>query len=407
MTISAATVWEVRTTGAQTNGGGFKAGATGTDFSQQAAAQYDIANADAAGAGEVILTAQAAAAMVGNIAYFVGGTHVTVGWYEIISVVAGASLTVDRQVISDVGHANVHLHIGGAFKFGGALDDEFTEAPSPGNVIYVRTGTYALGENVSQAKAGTAVAPISWIGYKSIRDDLVVRTDRPLFECGGYSTIFGDYSIHKNFRFKTTSLAGLSVGTYSIIFNCKSQNTSALTYAAITLGSGSRILFSEAICDNGIAINTNYYCRICSCYVHDSKSGIVLTFYGGSVILSVIDTCTLGINCSNAYGWTFANNTIYNCTMGISGINAYAEAFINNIITDCTIGASWTTNTLNNFWDYNCWNNTTDVVNVTKGPHDITADPKLKDPANDDFTLKGGSPCFAAGLSLNSDVGLP
>jgi hypothetical protein len=58
-------------------------------------------------------------------------------------------------------------------------------------------------------------------------------------------------------------------------------------------------------------------------------------------------------------------------------------------------------------WDHNCWNNTTDVSNVTKGPHDITADPKLKDPANDDFTLKGGSPCYAAGMSLTSAVGLP
>lgn len=34
MALSSATVFEVRTTGADTNGGGFVAGAAGTDYSQ-------------------------------------------------------------------------------------------------------------------------------------------------------------------------------------------------------------------------------------------------------------------------------------------------------------------------------------------------------------------------------------
>ena len=40
MAIAATTVWEVRTGGAETNGGGYSSG--GTDYSQQTAAQLSV-----------------------------------------------------------------------------------------------------------------------------------------------------------------------------------------------------------------------------------------------------------------------------------------------------------------------------------------------------------------------------
>jgi len=40
--LSAAQILEVRSTGSDANGGGFKAGASGTDYSQQDAAQYAL-----------------------------------------------------------------------------------------------------------------------------------------------------------------------------------------------------------------------------------------------------------------------------------------------------------------------------------------------------------------------------
>jgi hypothetical protein len=53
MALSAATVWEMRTTGAQTNGGGYANLAPGTsvDYSQQDAAQLSLSDIATDGAG--------------------------------------------------------------------------------------------------------------------------------------------------------------------------------------------------------------------------------------------------------------------------------------------------------------------------------------------------------------------
>jgi hypothetical protein len=53
--------------------------------------------------------------------------------------------------------------------------------------------------------------------------------------------------------------------------------------------------------------------------------------------------------------------------------------------------------------DYNnMWNNTNgDYGNVTPGAHDISADPRLMDPANGDYHLAPGSPCIDAGDPAN------
>jgi len=49
LALSAATVWECRTTGTATAGGGFVAGSTGTDFSQQDAPRIAVSDAVAKG----------------------------------------------------------------------------------------------------------------------------------------------------------------------------------------------------------------------------------------------------------------------------------------------------------------------------------------------------------------------
>jgi len=56
--------------------------------------------------------------------------------------------------------------------------------------------------------------------------------------------------------------------------------------------------------------------------------------------------------------------------------------FIRNIIAGFTTGANWTGGPgTTDFWDWNVWhNNGTDVVNVTKGPNAIDADPLFVDP---------------------------
>src|SRR3990172_522671 len=93
MALPATTVWEVRTDGNDANGGGFVTGASGTDRSQQAAAQ--IAYTDLVIGGTTTELTSAAfpfsAAEVGNILNVTGGTGFTTGWYQVVSVAAGVA----------------------------------------------------------------------------------------------------------------------------------------------------------------------------------------------------------------------------------------------------------------------------------------------------------------------------
>ena len=197
--INATMVWETRATGAQTNGGGYKPGASGSDFSQQDAAQYALTGVTTAAADAICLSASAAADMVGNTCYIVSGTNFTTGWYEIISVSVGVSFTVDRNCTSAAGSAGV-INIGGAFKFGGALDNDFTEAVVAGNTSHIKNGSYTLAENISQTSVGTKDAPITWIGYNATRNDACNGDNRPFFTCADYTFTFAGYSIFKNIQ---------------------------------------------------------------------------------------------------------------------------------------------------------------------------------------------------------------
>src|SRR4051794_28898639 len=107
MSLSAATVWEVRpgATGASANnGGGFVAGATGTDYSQQNSPQYNAADLSGTNANTATPAVTSAShsfvgADVGNLIHITAGTNWTAGFYQIVSVAAGAA-TLDRACAS-------------------------------------------------------------------------------------------------------------------------------------------------------------------------------------------------------------------------------------------------------------------------------------------------------------------
>ena len=85
MALSASTILEVRSTGSDTNSFGFVTGASGTDWSQQDAAQYSVT--DGVTAGTTTITSASAnfgTDVVGNLIYVQGGTApVTAGWDQI------------------------------------------------------------------------------------------------------------------------------------------------------------------------------------------------------------------------------------------------------------------------------------------------------------------------------------
>src|SRR4051794_13294314 len=101
MALPSTGVWEIRVTGASTNGAMFDPSVTaaGTDYSQQDAAQVTYTDL-VIGATTTQLTSAAnpfTSAYVGNTINVTGGTGFTVGRYNIRSV-AGSTATMDRAV---------------------------------------------------------------------------------------------------------------------------------------------------------------------------------------------------------------------------------------------------------------------------------------------------------------------
>lgn len=176
MALAAATVWEVRpTVGAATNGGGFVAGASGTDYSQQNSKNTvgnNISTTDAVGVGTTTLTSATAsftAAIVGNIIYLTG-TGVTTGWYQVTAFTNATTITLDR---------NPGTFTGATMNIGGAVDHIATAygAASLANTIYVKGS--AGNEVVTSALALVGQnldPPFNFIGYGSTRGDGVKAT---------------------------------------------------------------------------------------------------------------------------------------------------------------------------------------------------------------------------------------
>lgn len=410
MTLHADTVWEVRTTGAQTNGGGFynRVPGVSVDYSQQNATQLSLADiaTDGAGTGLSSATGGFTAAMQGNIIYLTGG-GATAGWYEIVSYINGNNVTIDRS--AGLNKVGVTGNVGGAFTMGGSLDNDFFgfTAKVVGNQIWIKSGTYTLGETILPAQG-----PILVIGYNSTRGDSPIGNSRPSLNCGSsYQITLAVSSCKFNnliFTGSGSDVLRADGGTQWTFENCKFVNTkeTAGGRAFYTYQGYNTFVSCEFSSLNGTAIyTTSSGVFMINCYIHDCDIGIRAGMT--RMVNSVVANCaTVGISVEALPDNIVFGCIIYNCATGISGTTAPTNRFINNIISGCATGASWTTEQKVNFWDFNCWNNTIDVSNVTKGPNDITADPKLKDPDNGDFTLDEGSPCFDAGIQLGAIVGL-
>lgn len=389
MTISANTVWEIRSTAtaSNANGGGFVTGASGVDYSQQDAAQFNLTGVTSAGAGAIALTASAATTMVGNIVHVVSGTNFTTGWYEIISVVAGVSITCDRNLTTGAGAAGV-LNIGGAMSLNSTLDDALLESAEPGNIWYIKNGSYSTGQTVALAKAGTAASSIILEGYNSTRGDLPTGTTRPTIACAANNFTFGAYYKIRNIIFTSTTATGIVLGNRNTITNCKFINLSTTTTRiALSLAAHSQIIGNELVSYRGTALSQgNLACVIFGNYIHDSNIGFsssATTQYHNISYNLFVGHITAAVQFTgvDVIGASIIGNTIYGTQakrgIGIS-LATGCEAFnaMNNIFYGLATGVSHAdvqTVGYDNYNDYN--NNTADVTNWVKGAQDSTLNP--------------------------------
>ena len=423
MAIASTIEWEVRSTATagNANGGGYKPGASGTDFSQQNAAQYNLTGVTTAAADAILLHASAAADMVGNIANITGGTNFTVGRYEIISVVVGTSITLDRNCTTAAGAAGV-VNIGGALNFGTA-DDAVFESMEPGNIMHIKAATYTMTA-LAVLKDGTSTSPIILRGYNAARNDTPAFGSQPVLAFGANASSFGDYFNLHNITCTTTSANGLDLNTGGLAQNCKSTNSSGTAgRAGFRIVLGGAIIACEAISTNGDAIvladDRN---RVFGNYCHDSAVGVSITTspVGTMIAFNIVDACTTALEIpANSTSVSIIGNTLYGAaTPAGTGIDLLATTstnllVMNNTISGFTTGVNSAAVVGSNFYDYNnFFNNTTDRVNVTAGPNDTALDPGFTDAPNGNFAIganlkaKGFPGAFPGGLTTGYlDIG--
>ncbi len=179
MAISSLIEWDVQSVGSDNNGGGFKAGATGTDYSTVGATpQATLTTLSVVGAStsDIMVSTvdyTVAATDVGNTVQITGGTA-TAGFYEIQSITTGITgvqkWTVDRA--TGAAAATIVGAMGGSLATPQKIMAEAT-ALVAGQTIHIKNATYTRTTTISLGASGTVAAGgITCKGYNTAHNDI-------------------------------------------------------------------------------------------------------------------------------------------------------------------------------------------------------------------------------------------
>lgn len=359
--ITAAMVWECRpTNGSDNNGGGFKAGGTGTDYSQQNAAQYALTGLTTAAANAIILTTSASADMLNNTINITGGTNFLVGIYEITAVSVGVSITVNANCTTAAGAAGT-ANVGGALQTLAKLaanmvgsNKAFVKAEA---TINTTTGFTFTAASVTPSET---VPHTHLIGYTTTRGDngqvAVTATSG-----SSYNVILMSNAgwIVEGINVNCSSLTGVagiynanaSGGTYLVVRNCKVSNHGTygivfrnyyitIHHCEVTGGSSGSVGIYN--------VNSGQQNFIYNCYVHDNV-GIGISVSGSSnevshnVISNNSGSTNDGILITSGSANIFGNTIYKNGRHGIlisTASQVSSLSIRNNIITDHTAGSA-------------------------------------------------------------------
>lgn len=423
MAISGNAVWEVRpTNGVDTNSGGFVTGASGTDYSQQAAAQYALTGLTTAAANAIILSASAAADMVGNIIRITGGTNFTAGLYQITAVSVGVSITVDRNVTTAAGAAGT-ANIGGAVQTIGQMSTILATSNqnAPGMIVWVKAeATITTGAQISfNPGGGTGANPYQLNGYTTTRGDNGQVTIQATAGSG-----FGMLSLSpsgalfvRNFIFDGNSRTGITGifinNAFSELENCKAMNctTSGFSFVSNDNKAFRCQATANAIgftCDFGNGANIFIEC------VAYANTGPGFSAAVGLFLRCISANNTGGS--SDGFGSALSSNSRYciliNCLAYANGRDGFR---FNSSIT-CTTIVQNCISYGNSGKDFQCVTNLPHVgsltadynayvtsTNWTAGAHDVTlsGDPTTAGGSNNfalNNTAGAGAACRAAGF---------
>ena len=274
MAVDASTVWEVRTTGNDNNGGGFTAGASGTDRSQQNAAHATLTAASVVGANITHIDVSAGdytvvAADIGNVLQITGGTA-TAGFYEIINV----DIPNNRWHMNGIVGATGNTVVG---NMGGALASPAKVAsPSTnGNIVFIKAGTYTMSVNTNNVANGKWLknAPILVIGYDTNR--AWGNTDtKPVIQA-------------------TVSLTSMWDGTSNWVNNIDFDANGQAATRCVNNGAFTRCIFRNANLANNMILATH-------CVATGNSAIPFSGATAGYVYCEAHDNTATGFNCGNA-----------------------------------------------------------------------------------------------------------
>lgn len=400
--ISGSAVWDIRSTATAANANGcfFVTGATGTNYSEQNAAQFNLTGVTTTAASATLLSTSASTDMVGNGTHITAGTNFITGWYEIVSVVAGVSLTVDRTATTAAGTGGV-VNIGGACSLGSA-DDAVFESFTAGNNFYIKgSATYTLGGVVSIAAAGTTTNPIMGWGYDSVHGDAPTGSTRPILDQGANNFTSGANWEWAYIQSTSTSISGFLFGSANKFYFTKHMNTSTTagrTALGVSVGTAVSLIGVEAWSIRGFGVRgnstTNNY-TIVGSYFHDSDVCLSDGSSTANTVLvnSIIEGCvTTGFSFTNTKtGWGLVyGNTFYGSENKDRGTavdfvtgTTNGPRLLNNIYYGWTKALNSTDDltkiAISDFQDF--FNNTTNRTNISAGGSDFAADPGFKNVA--------------------------
>jgi hypothetical protein len=267
MALNAAIEWEVRTTGNDANGGGFKAGATGVDYSQQNGPQATLSVAATVHtttsqinvpAGEYIVSAND----VGNI-YQVSGGTATAGFYEITNIdVPNNRWIVDRAV--GTAGQTCSGRMGGAM----ASPAKIGATVVGGNRVYIKAGTYSMSVNTSNVANGkwNSSAAVLVVGYDTNRAWGNTNT-KPIIQAttgvGTMWTFGGGWAYNIDFDANAQLITACTNGgafTRCIFRNARAANIMTLCTHCLATGNSStsfsgNCFFCEAYSNTGTAFS--------------------------------------------------------------------------------------------------------------------------------------------------------
>lgn len=437
MPLPDTTVWEARATGNDNNGGAFITGASGTDYSKQNAPQYALTGVTSSGSGDTILSALAASDMVGNVGQVISGSNFNTGWFPILSVVVGVSITFDTNnagshICSGTGSSGV-INIGGGL----ATFTQLITAINWNQTAYLK-GTFTLTTALALTlfiDSTHGQFPIKFIGYTTTRGD----NGRATITTATNSADLLHFNFASGYEFHNIDFSSTAGTPGDGLVAASSQNSGNILLVnclvhgfhigikgdwQTVFSFGSIVLFKSAVysCTNVGILNDGLTILLAS-YVHDNVSdgikmgsntgapvGIILVWR--SVIKSnggkgINDTFEQGGGGGGRFPVIIESDILNNTGDGIdTGTNTSTALILINSIVDgngvfgFNAAAKWALQLIASV----AWRNNTsgDVNNAIKSSTDVTltGDP-FTNRSGDDFTLNStsgaGQACKAIG----------